>query len=419
MDPEPKAAIVGYGDVYAADEAPKPPVVLAAEAIREAAADAGMEPAELRGSGLLTARRPAADHRPQWNNILASYLNLAPRYTSEVTFHSAGAIALIEHAATAVRSGAVDHVICAGADAAASLGAYPHFGSALGKYTNYTEFAGTMDIHPEFEYPYGIIMPAAFAMVARRQMAELGHTEEDFARGSVICRDWAVDNPHAVMHEKGRITVDDVLTSRMIASPIRLLNIMPLGPAGRGGAWIVTSVERAEDMVDDPIYVHGYGGRATHENFTPKLNSPYWGERGNLVDSGLRDAAERAYRMAGVGPDAIDLLETEAGTSNMIPLALEELGFCERGEGGRFVREGHLDPDGGDVAFCTDGGALSAGQPGVSLFVDRVVETIRQLRREPIGRQAEGVETGLVFGSGGPLFATNAVAILGNESDPR
>lgn len=419
MVSEPMAAIVGYGDVYATDEEPKPPIVLAADAIGKAAEDAGLEPDDLRGNGLLTARRPAADHRPQWNNVLASYLNLAPRYTSEVTFHSAGAIALVEHATSAVREGDVDYVVCAGADAAASLGAYPHFGSVLGKYTNYTEFAGTMDIHPEFEYPYGIIMPAAFAMVARRQIAELGHTEEDFALGSVICRDWAVDNPLAVMGGKGRITVDDVLESRMIASPIRLLNIMPLGPAGRGGAWIVTSVERAEELVDEPIYVHGYGGRATHENFTPKLNSPFWGERGNLIDSGLRDAADRAYEMAGVTPEAIDLLETEAGTSNMIPLSLEELGLCERGEGGRFIREGHLDPDGGDIAFCTDGGALSAGQPGVSLFIDRVIETIRQLRGEPIGRQAEGVETGIVYGSGGPLFATNAVAILGNGRDPR
>ena len=414
MPNKPQAAIVGYGDAYADFDDPSPPMTLAARAVREAVADAGLEPGEVRGQGLLTARRPAADYRPQWNNALASYLDLAPTYSTEVTMHSAGAVSMIEHASMAVREGLVDYVVCTGADAAASLGAYPHIGSESGDYTNYTEFAGTMDVHPEFEYPYGTVMPAVFAMGARRQMHELGHTQEEFAKASVVCRDWGVDFPHATLGHKGRITVEDVLDSRVIASPLHLLDVMPLGPGGSGGAFVVTTVDRAEDLDADPVYIRGYGSRSTHEYLSPRLNSTYWGDRGNLTETGVVDAAERAFDMADLGPEDVDLLETDAGTSNAVPLALEDLGFCERGAGGEFIREGHIDPDGGRIAFNTDGGALTAGQPGLSLYVDRIVECIRQLRGEALGRQAEGAETGLVYGLGGALYACSTTAILSN-----
>lgn len=414
MANRPQAAIVGYGAAYADFDEPKPPMTLAARSVRKAVADAGLDRTDVRGQGLLTARRPAADHRPQWNNALASYLNLAPIYSTEVTMHSAGAVSMIEHASMAVREGIVDYVVCAGADAAASLGAYPHIAPSSNKYTNYTEFAGTMDVHPEFEYPYGIIMPAAFGMGARRQMHDLGHTEEEFAMASVICRDWGVDFPHATLGHKGTITVEDVLDSPMIASPIRLLNVMPLGPGGSGGAFVVTTVERAEKLDTDPVYVDGYAGQSTHEHVTPRLNSPYWPERGNLTDTGMVDSAERAFKMADLKPDDIDILETDVGTSNAVPLMLEDLGFCEKGEGGQFIREGHIDPEGGDIAFNTDGGAMTAGQSGVTLYVDRIIETLRQLRGEALGRQAKSIKHGLVYATGGPLYACNTLAILSN-----
>lgn len=414
MVSHPEVAIAGYGASYADESEPVPPLTLAARAIRDAVDDAGLEPADVRGQGLLTARRPVADHRPQWNNALASYLNLTPRFSTEVTMHSSGIISSIELASAAIQSGVVDYVVCAGADAAASLGAYPHIASSSNKYTNYTEFAGTMDVHPEFEHPFGVIMPAAYAMGARRQMAELGHTEEEFALASVICRDWGVDFPYATLGHKGRITVEDVLESRMIASPIRLLNIMPLGPTGSGGAFVVTSANRAEELTDDPVYVDGYGTRSTHEHLTPRLNAPYWEPRGNLTESGLVDAAARAFAMAGYGPEVIDLVETTASTGSTVPLLLEDLDFCEKGEGGRFLRKGHLDPDDGSIAFNTDGGALTAGQPGVSLYTDRIVECLRQLRGEALGRQATDVERGVVYGTGGPLYACNTIAILSN-----
>lgn len=414
MGNRPKAAIVGYGDAYADTDEPKPPMTLTAAAIRDAVLDSGLKPADVRGQGLLTTRRPAADHRPQWNNALASYLNLAPRYSTEVTMHSAGAISMLEHASAAVRDGIVDYVVCAGGDAAASLGAYPHFPPDSDEYRNYTEFAGTMDVHPEFEYPYGVIMPGAFAMGARRQMHELGHTKEEFAKASVVSRDWGVDFPHATLGHKGRITVEEVLSSPTIASPLNLLDLMPLGPVGSGGAFIVTTVEHAETLDIDPIYIEGYGSRSTHEYITPRMNAPYWGERGNFTETGMIDAAARAFEMADLAHEDIDLVETDAGMSNAVPLYLEDIGFCEKGEGGEFIREGNLDPDGGRLAFNTDGGAITAGQPGVTLYMDRIIECLRQLSGEALGRQAADVEHGLVYGSGGPLYACNTIGILSN-----
>lgn len=411
----PQAAIVGYGQAYAEKAEFRPPITLAAESIREAVNDAGLGVDEIRGEGLLTVRRPAADHRPQWNNALASYLNLAPRFTSEITFHSAGAISMIEYASRAVREGWTDYVVCAGADASASLGSYPL--GAEGE--NYTEFVSTLDVHPEFEYPYGAVMPATFGMAARHQMQERDHTEEQFAHVSVICRDWGVDHPYATLGNEGRITIEDVLDSRMIASPIRLLNIMPLGPAGAGGAVIVTTPERAETLSEDPIYIEGYGSKSTHEHLLPRMNSKYWGKRGNLVDTGLSEAADQAFSMTDLSHEDIDTLHSSTSTSNRTPLMLEELGFCDPGDGGAFIDDGNLDPDGGRIAFNTDGGALTGGQVGVSLYLDRLIECIRQLRREPLGRQAEDAVNGVVYATGGPLYACNTLSILSNGGHNR
>jgi acetyl-CoA acetyltransferase len=198
----------------------------------------------------------------------------------------------------------------------------------------------------------------------------------------------------------------------MVASPIRLLNIMPLGPGGSGGAFVVTSTERAAQLDAEPVYIEGYASRATHEHLTPRLNSQYWAQRGNLTESALAEAATRAFEMAGVTPAAIDVLETDAATSNAVPLLLEDLGFCEKGAGGRYVAEGNIDPGAGEVAFNTDGGALTAGQPGVSLYIDRIIECLRQLRGEALGRQVANARRGLVYGVGGPLYACNTLAIL-------
>jgi acetyl-CoA acetyltransferase len=91
------------------------------------------------------------------------------------------------------------------------------------------------------------------------------------------------------------------------------------------------------------------------------------------------------------------------------------MGFCEKGKGGEFIQQGNLNPEDGSIAFNTDGGALTAGQPGVTLYMDRIIECLRQLKGEALGRQAEDVERGIVFGNGGPLYACNTIAVLSNQ----
>ena len=394
-----EAAIVGFGDSYADRDNRKTPIQLAVEAIRTALQDAGLRKDDVRG--LLCSRAPLADMRPQWNNILASYMKITPEYASEITVHGAGANAMLKHAAIAVISGLLDYVVCVSADAA------PLFIDPVYD-------VPTLDCDPQFEYPYGPLIPAIYAQAACRYMHEYGITEEQMAKVAVCHQNWAVHHPKAAKGKKGPITVADVLNSRMIASPLRAWNCATWGPGGTGGALVITTAERARDMTDRPLYLLGFGECETHEYVTDRLalrqsHLPL-GRLPNLTTTGAKVAAQRAYEMAGLGPRDMDIVEASANFTHVAMIMIEDLGFCEKGEAGRFVDEGHIDV-GGDLPFDTNGGWLSFGQPGISCVMDPIVEGVRQLRGEALGKQVPGVKRALVHGIGG-MLACNSVTIL-------
>jgi acetyl-CoA acetyltransferase len=393
-------AIVGWGESYATDEDPKAPLELAGGAIRAALDRAGIAKDEVEG--LLTGWPPLADHRPRYNNVMSSHFNLTPTFSTAVTFHSAGVMSMFRYAAMAVEAGVADPVLCVQSDAAAS------FDDPSGG------MAGT-DVDPVFEHPYGLVYPSAMALIARRQMAEFGVTREQLAEVAVSAREWGVDHPHATFGDAGPLSVEEVLDAPPVAEPLGLYDCVPWGPAGTGGAFLVTSAENAASYGGEHVEILGTGEYSTHEYVSarPSLRSAAVAAPSRLTHSGARESSRQAYEAAELQPADVDVIEATYMFSNLALLLLEDLGFCPKGEGGAFVADGGIAREGG-LPFNTHGGDLTFGQPGVSMWMNTAIECIRQLTGETLGATVPGADLGLVHGIGS-TFACHSTVLLGTE----
>ena len=210
-------------------------------------------------------------------------------------------------------------------------------------------------------------------------------------------RQWAMLNPRALLRET--ITTTDVVQSPMIASPFHKLDCCLMTDGG--GAVVITSTERARDLRQPPICVLGSGFSATHLTIT---------QMEDLTTTGAVTSARRAFGRAGVKPSDIDVVEIYDSFTFSVVLALEDLGFCKKGEGGHFVEQGRIGP-GGELPTNTSGGGLSYTHPG-ALGIFLIIEAVRQLRGECMDRQVPDAQLALVHGIGGWLSA-HATLVLG------
>jgi len=251
-----------------------------------------------------------------------------------------------------------------------------------------------------YETPYKARMPiTAYALAASRHMHQFGTTRKQLAEVAVAARGWANLNPEAYM--KGPLTIDDVLNARMVCDPFGLFDCCLVTDGG--GAMVVVARERAKDFPKKPVYFLGGGMAHWHRTI---MQMP------DLTVTAVTESGKRAFEMAGMGPKDIDVLELyDAFTINPI-LFLEDLGFCPKGEGGRFVEGGRIAP-GGSLPVNTNGGGLSCVHPGMyGMFI--LIEAIRQLRGEAGARQVKGAKTALVNGNGGVL-SSQVTTIFGTE----
>jgi acetyl-CoA acetyltransferase len=251
--------------------------------------------------------------------------------------------------------------------------------------------------HPYFEQPYGASIPGFYAMIARRHMHEFGTTEEQLAAVAVTSRNHALRHPNA--HMKKPLTLEEVMNSKPIADPLKMLDCCLLSDAG--GAFIVTSVERAKDLRSKPAYLAGIGEYHTHEHL---MCAP------SLTEFGARVSGEAAYRMAGLKPADVDVAQLYDCFSIVPIVELEDLGFCKRGEGGAFFQEGHAQI-GGKLPVNTHGGMLSHAHAGAAGGLFGIVEAVRQLRGGLGTRQVEGAEVALVHNEGG-ILSSHCTLIL-------
>lgn len=251
----------------------------------------------------------------------------------------------------------------------------------------------------QFETPWGLPTPVGgYALAAMRHMHEHGTTREQLAEIAVAARGWAALNPAATKRDP--LTIDDVLAAPMISEPLGLLDCCLVTDGG--GAVVMTSAAHAKAGGMHPVHVRGHGQAATHWTIAamPDL--------ARLTAAEI--ASERAFAMAGIGRDAIDVVEVYDSFTITTLLTLEALGFAERGGGGAFVSGGRIAP-GGEFPLNTNGGGLSYCHPGMyGIFL--LTEAVRQLRGEvEPARQVAGARTALVHGTGGTL-SSGATCIL-------
>ncbi len=283
--------------------------------------------------------------------------------------------------------------------------------SEAGVYTERESTAPWTRPGHEFVIPWGLFTAAEFALVARRHMHMYGTTPEQLARVAAVIRNNGHANPEAVYSGRGPFTPDDILASRMVADPFHILDCSTTSEGGC--ALVLTTEERARDLRKPPVAVLGGGT----EYFGPAYRyPPKWdlAGRSGVHPNGLigKRSADRAFAMAGLTRDDVDVLELYDPFSFEIIRQLEALGFCGPGEGGGFVDDGHIDIT-GSHPVTTDGGTMSFSHAGANVqMLQRVIRGVQQVRGECVSAQVPGAQTALCTSAGaGALF--HMVMLLG------
>ncbi len=253
---------------------------------------------------------------------------------------------------------------------------------------------------PIYVRPLGIDAIASSALQARRYMDAYGITEEQCAKVSVKNHENAFNNPYAQLPLK--ITVEDVMRSRMLADPIKLLDASPISDGAC--AIILAREDRARKITEKPVWVRGVGYCA---------DAYHLGDRDLAEVRALEEAARRAYHMAGIVDPRkeLDVVELYDAFSYQELLWSEGLGLCPRGQGGKLIESGATSMT-GDIPINPSGGLLSAHTVTVAGLV-RIAEAVVQLRGEAERRQIHGARTALAHGVNGPCGQSHCVWVLG------
>jgi acetyl-CoA acetyltransferase len=374
-------AVVGVAESDELGRLPhKSSLQLHMEAVANAIADAGIRKSDI--DAVFTSGRNSANDVPE-------YLGIRPRFVGGTQVGGCSFILHVEHAMAAINAGLCEVALISHGESGYSRVAMP------------APRWGDDSVNNQFELPFGSIgPPTGYGLLATRHMHEYGTTSEQLAEVAVATRKWAALNPKALMRDP--ITVDDVLSSRLIAWPFHLLDCCLVTDAG--GAVIVTSAARARDCAKPPVYVLGTGECVTHQMVSQMPSFSSWDAA--AVSGG------RAFAMAGVKPGDVDVAEFYDAFTIVPILALEALGFCGRGEGGPFVA-GQRTAPGGTFPMNTNGGGLSYTHTGMyGIFT--IIEAVRQLRRECGPRQVAGAGVAICHGTGGTWSAA-ATLILSTQ----
>jgi acetyl-CoA C-acetyltransferase len=241
----------------------------------------------------------------------------------------------------------------------------------------------------DYELEQGISFVGLNALIMRRYMHEFGWKHEDFAPFSINAHANAMHNPFARLHEK--ITVEKFEKSAMIATPINLLDASPIGDGA--AAVILVPAEKAVSMPGKAKITIAGSASATDTIAVHSRKDP-------LFLSAAYESAKRAYAMAGVTPDDVDVFELHDAFTIMAALSLEACGFAERGQGVRLGLDGQISPK-GERPVCTRGGLKARGHPVGATGIYQIVEVVQQLRGECGDTQVDGAKVGMAQNIGG------------------
>ncbi len=385
------AAIVGIHEHITRYAPDKSELQIMGESVIKALEDAGLTKKDV--DGLLTA-----------GNIRNSGLNLADyldMYPSMLDNTSVGGGSFEFHLSHALNAIAAERINCA----VITYGSLARSGGisvgtgGVGRYGH-----PRLDPSPDsFEELYGLTTVGLYAMVAQRHMHLYGTTSEQLAEVAVATRKHASMNPEALF--RNPITVEDVVNSRTISSPLHLPDCCVITDGG--GAVVVASPDVARNCRHVPVWVLGTGEAVAHQGA---------GKR-DLQFIAAKQSHGPAFAMAGVTHQDIDMAMIYDSFTITVLETLEDLGFCQKGEGGDFVSGGRLQV-GGELPINTDGGGLSSNHPGMrGIFL--LMEATRQLRHQFEGspRQVENCQVALCHGTGGALGSRHSggTVILGRD----
>lgn len=321
---------------------------------------------------------------------MVDYLNLKVRHVDSTDTGGSSPLIHVAHAAEAIAAGrfSVALITLAGRPRAEGMatGTAPRIASATAP-----------DV--PFEFPYGPTIVNMYAMCAMRHMYEYGTTSEQLAWIKVAASQHAQHNPHAMLRDV--VTVEEVVNSPVIADPLHRLDCCVISDGG--GALVVVAPEIAKSLKRPKVRLLGAGESPKHQ----------MGGKIDLTYSGAVRSGAAAFDMAGVRPADIQYASIYDSFTITVLIQLEDLGFCEKGQGGRFVADGNLISGVGRLPFNTDGGGLCNNHPSNRGGMTKVIEAVRQLRGEAHPAvQVKSCGLALAHGTGGSLGTRHGSATL-------
>ncbi len=369
-----RVAVVGVGETKFSGAQTRTTTELFAEAAMDALNEAGLKPGQIQALLVGNAMSDFEEGQQIAHTFIAESLGLPHVPANVYDGACASSSVAIRDAFIWIMSGLYDLVLVGGTERAASMGTK----LATQIYSMYCERFS--------EYSCGITFPGVFAMLthlyAQRNRIPLSRLKEQMALVSVKAHKYGLLNPKA--HLQRELTVEKVLKSNMVCQPLQVYDCCPFSDGA--AAVVLASEEIAKKLTPRPVYITGCGQASA---------GTLAGQREHLPWLIAREKASRqAYAMAGVGPEDIDVCELHDSFSIAEIIAIESLGFFERGHGGEAVARGET-LIGGKVAINPSGGLKSKGHPVGATGASQVYEIVRQLRGECGHTQVEGARTGL------------------------
>ncbi|MBN8988947.1 MAG: thiolase domain-containing protein [Rhizobiales bacterium] len=352
-----------------------------AEVARGALADAGLSKDDVDGYFC------AGDAPGLGPMNMVEYLNLKPRHVDSTDTGGSSYVLAVGHAAAAIALGkcSVALITLAGRPRAAGQ--------------NQVRPAPAATADAPFEAPFNPVIATMYGAVANRHMYEFGTTSEQLAWIKVAASHHAQHNPQAML--RNVVTVEDVLNSPMVADPLHRLDCCVISDGG--GAIVLVAPDVARSLKRPVVSIRGAGEAIKHSA----------GGRVDLTYSGAVWSGPRAFEEAGVRPSDIQYVSIYDSFTITVLMTLEDLGFCAKGSGGRFVADGNLISRQGKLPFNTDGGGLCNNHPGNRGGMTKVLEAVRQLRGEAHPAvQVPNCALALAHGTGGSLGTRHGSATV-------
>lgn len=353
----------------------------------------GLRPRDVDGFLFASSYAGRCSFQTNTAPVIAERLGLKPTsICARVEVLCAGGSTAILLAKSLVESGMADIVMVAGGEKLYTPQKWEVF---------YSELAS---IDHDWDAPHGLgLPPPFFALTAKEHMRHYGSTKEQLASVSVANYNYGFTNPKGQFQRK--LTLEEAMEAPLVVDPLTLYDCCPITDGA--AAVIVAAEERAKEITDRPlVYLRGGAQVSLHS-----MSANWPGE--HLADwAHLRMAAEKAYASARLGPGDIDVAQTHDCFTISEIIEVEELGFCNKGEGGEFVASGQINI-GGKVPINTDGGLLSSGHPFGATGIRQGMEIMRQLQGRA-ANQVEGADIGLTHNLSG-LNVEHTIVIYGRE----